>query len=49
MAGGPAIEAERERNRDYALDRFCGPDLGRRFHAELADAVTAWRGRRQIA
>jgi hypothetical protein len=49
MAGGPAIEAERVHNRDYALDRFCGPALGRRFHAELADAVTAWRGRRQVA
>jgi glycosyltransferase involved in cell wall biosynthesis len=43
MAGGPAIEAERARNRESALARFCDPELGRRFHAELSDAVTAWR------
>jgi hypothetical protein len=42
-AGGPAIEAERRRNREYAVTRFCGMELGRRFHAELSDAVTAWR------
>ena len=43
MAGGPAIEAERTRNRTSALARFCDPELGRRFHAELSDALTAWR------
>jgi hypothetical protein len=43
MAGGPRIEAERRRNRENALARFCDPDLGRRFHAELSDAVAAWR------
>ena len=43
MAGGPAIEAGRVRNREGALARFCDPELGRRFHAELSEAVTAWR------
>jgi glycosyltransferase involved in cell wall biosynthesis len=43
MAGGPAIEAERQHNHESALARFCDPQLSRRFHAELSAAVTAWR------
>jgi glycosyltransferase involved in cell wall biosynthesis len=42
-AGGWAIDEERRLNRERALARFCDPDLGRRFHAELSDAVAAWR------
>jgi glycosyltransferase involved in cell wall biosynthesis len=42
-AGGPAIEAERARNRANALARFCDPELGRRFHTELSQALAAWR------
>jgi glycosyltransferase involved in cell wall biosynthesis len=43
MIGGPKIEAERRCNRESALARFCDPKLGRRFHAELSDAIAAWR------
>jgi glycosyltransferase involved in cell wall biosynthesis len=43
MAGGPAIEAERSRNRASARARFCDAELGRRFHAEISEALTAWR------
>jgi len=44
-SGGPLIEEERRRNHAYALDRFCDPTLGRRFHRALSDAVTGWRAR----
>jgi hypothetical protein len=43
VAGGPAIEIERRRNHDRAVTCFCAPQLGRRFHAELSAALTAWR------
>ena len=49
MAGGPSIEAERQRNRQAALRRFCDPALGKRFHEELSGAVTAWRMHCQLA
>jgi glycosyltransferase involved in cell wall biosynthesis len=39
LAGGPEIDAEREANRAYARERFCDPELGRRFHAQLVDAL----------
>ena len=45
MAGGPGIDAERRKNRERAIAHFCDPELGRRFHAELSDAVAAWRMR----
>jgi hypothetical protein len=44
LAGGPAIDAERERNRVWARERFCDPELGKRFYAELADAVSSFEG-----
>ena len=44
-AGGPAIEAERRRNRQWAIDQFCGPALGATFHAQLAQALEDWRFR----
>jgi hypothetical protein len=42
-AGGPDIEAERERNRQWVLDQYCDPALGSRFHRELSDALEQWR------
>jgi hypothetical protein len=44
-AGGPAIDAEREANRAWAGERFCDPELGRRFHAELLAAMDDMRAR----
>ena len=41
LAGGPAIDAERDRLRTRALDQFCDPELGKRFYAELVDALQA--------
>ena len=49
IAGGPAIDLERQNNQAQAIARFCDPELGRRFHTELSAAVTAWRERRQRA
>jgi glycosyltransferase involved in cell wall biosynthesis len=42
-AGGPAIDAEREANRAWGRERFCDPELGRRFHAELLAAMDDMR------
>ncbi len=42
-AGGPEIDAERRANEEWARTQFCDPALGARFHAELADALEAWR------
>jgi len=39
LAGGPAIDAERARLRDFALTHFGDPELGKRFYEELVDAV----------
>jgi hypothetical protein len=44
-AGGPAIDAERDRNRQWALDQFCAPALGEAFHERLAQALEDWRFR----
>ncbi len=41
VAGGPAIDAERERVRMFALEQFCDPETGKRFYAELVDALAA--------
>jgi glycosyltransferase involved in cell wall biosynthesis len=41
MAGGPAVAEERERLRSWALERFCDPEIGKRFYDELARAVRA--------
>ena len=49
IAGGPAIDLERQNNQAQAIARFCDPELGRRFHTELSAAVTAWREHRQRA
>ena len=43
LRGGPDIEAERERLRGWALEHFCDPETGKRFYAELVDAVTTSR------
>jgi hypothetical protein len=43
LAGGPAVEAEREGNREHGLRSFCDPSLGKRFFAELAEALDRWR------
>lgn len=43
MADGSQIQSERRHNRERAIARFCAPALGRRFHAELSDALVAWR------
>jgi hypothetical protein len=43
LAGGPAVDAERLRVRNFALERFCDPEAGKRFYAELVDAVTTSR------
>jgi glycosyltransferase involved in cell wall biosynthesis len=39
LAGGADIDAERERLRAWALERFCDAEIGKRFSAELAQAV----------
>lgn len=41
LAGGPGVDAERERLRSRALEQFCDPELGKRFYAELVDALHA--------
>jgi len=43
MAGGPRIDEERRANRAWAVANFCDPELGRRFHTEISDALEAWR------
>ncbi|MCU1689518.1 MAG: glycosyltransferase [Jatrophihabitantaceae bacterium] len=42
MAGGPLIEEERRRNKEWALEHFCAPELRTAFHAELSQALTDW-------
>ena len=42
-AGGPNIDAERQRNQTWAVAQFCDPALGERFHEEVATALEAWR------
>ena len=39
LAGGPEVDAERERNRAWAHEHFCDPELGKRFYEELVDAA----------
>lgn len=43
VAGGPAIEAERAANVAFALERYCDPAAGERYHGELLDALEEWR------
>jgi glycosyltransferase involved in cell wall biosynthesis len=43
MAGGPLIEEERRRNKEWALAHFCDPEMGTTFHRELSDALVTWR------
>lgn len=45
VAGGPAIDAERARNQQWALEQFCAPELGRAFHEQLAQSLEDWRFR----
>jgi glycosyltransferase involved in cell wall biosynthesis len=42
-AGGTEIDAERRRNKEWALAEFCDPALGVRFHDELVAALEEWR------
>ncbi len=41
LAGGPSIQAERRGNMAFGRERFCGPELGERFHAELREGLEA--------
>jgi glycosyltransferase involved in cell wall biosynthesis len=43
VKGGSAIDEEREQNTTWALEQYCDPAFGRRFHAELSGALEAWR------
>jgi len=43
LAGGPAVEMEREGNREHGLRSFCDPSLGKRFFAELTEGLDRWR------
>lgn len=42
LQGGPAIDAERARNEEWARRTFCDPELGKRLHEELVQAVSGW-------
>jgi hypothetical protein len=46
LAAGPEIEAEHRHNRDYGLERFADPAIGKRFAAELGEALDRWRAER---
>jgi glycosyltransferase involved in cell wall biosynthesis len=43
MAGGLEVERERQANRAWVLERHCAPELGVRFHKQLADALADYR------
>jgi glycosyltransferase involved in cell wall biosynthesis len=45
LAGGPAIDEERSRNREHGMATFADPLLGKRFAAELNEALTRWQER----
>jgi hypothetical protein len=44
--GGERVESEREANRAWGFQNHAAPELRKRFHAELTDAVAAWRAGR---
>jgi glycosyltransferase involved in cell wall biosynthesis len=46
LAGGPDIEAEQAENRRYGRERFCDPLAGKRFFAEVTEALERWRAAR---
>jgi glycosyltransferase involved in cell wall biosynthesis len=45
LAGGPAVEAEREANRRFVEEHFADPALATRFATDLAGALARWRAR----
>jgi glycosyltransferase involved in cell wall biosynthesis len=49
LAGGPKIEAEHEDNREYGRSTFCDPAVGKRFFAELSEAVDRWYASREAS
>jgi glycosyltransferase involved in cell wall biosynthesis len=49
LAGGPAIEAEWDANREYGMRRFADPERSRRFYEELRGDLDAWRASRSAS
>jgi hypothetical protein len=49
LAGGPAIEAEHEDNREYGRSTFGDPAVGKRFFGELSEAVDRWYASREAS
>jgi len=46
LSGGPAVEAERQANRQYAERHFADPALAASFAAEFRKAWVIWQSRR---
>jgi glycosyltransferase involved in cell wall biosynthesis len=46
LAGGPEIEEEWRENRAYGRERFCDEMVGKRFFAEVTEALERWRAGR---